>query len=92
MPEKAGLINRYTCPKGHSIVTVNRDDGTTPLLIRCREEGCNEMAKSEWYDVDPTLKPTYEWFKPNAGEMAALESASLHQHARMGGLILRKIE
>ncbi|MDO8476746.1 MAG: hypothetical protein Q7W02_11280 [Candidatus Rokubacteria bacterium] len=36
----AGKVNVYVCPKcGRGTVTIDRDEGTTPFLLRCRASG-----------------------------------------------------
>jgi len=88
-------INTYTCPKGHITVTVDVDEGTTPMTMRCRQRdddgkhNCTEFASSAWYRCDQGLTPEYEWFKP-----ASLKgySREMKEHLKMGGLELRKIQ
>lgn len=92
--ESQGMINVYQCPKGHKTVTVNRDDGTTPMMLRCRQKdddgkhNCTEFAKSSWYMVDQTLLPEYEWYKPVT--MKGLDQEE-REHVKLGGLLIRKI-
>jgi hypothetical protein len=89
-----GKKNVYVCPKGHKTVTVDKDYGTTPFMMRCRQRdddgkhNCTEMSKSSFYQVDQALEPEYEWYKPS--ELNGLNSAE-REHVKMGGLMLRKI-
>jgi len=45
-------INVYTCPKGHKTVTIDTDEGTTPMMLMCRQKdddgkhNCTEWAIS----------------------------------------------
>lgn len=87
-------INTYTCPHGHVTVTIDTDEGVTPMMLRCRQKAddgkhnCTDFAKSGFYQVDQTLTPEYEWYKP-----ASLKglSAQMKEHVKMGGLELRKL-
>lgn len=67
MSESRGMINVYTCSKGHETVTLNLDDGTTPFLIGCKFPCCIEVAYSAFYRVDQggTKRPMYVWEKIN---------------------------
>lgn len=87
-------INAYTCKHGHQTVTINTDDGTTPMQINCRNfdlatlTTCGETAMSAFYQCDQGLKPVFEWYKPAPGEkMGKRERA----HVKAGGLLLRRI-
>lgn len=92
MPENK--INAYTCPKGHVTVTIDKDEGTTPMMLRCRQKdddgkhNCTEFAHSAWYNCNQSLKPEYEWYKP-ASTKGFNEAEK--EHIKMGGLLLRKI-
>ena len=99
MPAKDGtsLVGRkniYVCRecKGH-IVTVDRDDGTTPFMTNCEAtEGCRGTMQSSLYRVfDQTMAAGFEWYRPDSSQM---KSATLHtlDHVNNGGLLLRKIE
>lgn len=85
-------INIYTCPNGHQTVTIDIDEGTTPMMLRCRQmlnqkHACTEMASSAWYNCDQSLTPEYEWYKPDIKKVAKWEK----EHVRMGGLLIRKL-
>lgn len=89
-------INQYTCREGHSIVTKDRHEGVTPMLIPCGQcEKNNEMnlARSKFYNVPPNLKPTHEWYRPNILHRALMRvnNDPSWPHVNMGGLLLRKI-
>jgi hypothetical protein len=89
-----GKINTYTCPHGHVTVTINTDEGVTPMMLRCKQKAddgkhnCTEFAKSAWYKCDQSLKPEYEWYKPIS--LKGL-SPEMKEHVRMGGLELRQL-
>lgn len=93
--------NMYKCPKGHLVVTIDRDKGNTPFHIGCPE--CMEqqedddkvpMAVSSFYNVPQNMEPTYEWYKPNRKEYKKLKKShpGLATYIDGGGLILRSIE
>ena len=84
-----GKKNIYTCTAGHSTVTVDIDDGVTPFMITCQEDGCDRTATSMFYRCDQDLEPTHEWYKPDKdAEMTQGE----RDHVEQGGLLLRKID
>src|SRR4051794_26368560 len=86
----AGRINVYRCPHGQDTVTIDAVEGTTPFMIRCRC-GCDEMAQSQMYRVDQTLRPNYEWYSPDQAERKKLDPAT-REHVRMGGLLMRRLD
>lgn len=98
--------NVYTCTEcGGRVVTVDRDDGTTPASMACRVNGkpdrdrCPGMMWSSFYQVPPDAPdPTWEWFAPTEEELEAyLEDVDsrahrgTREHVRMGGLLIRRI-
>jgi hypothetical protein len=88
---RAGDLNRYTCERcGGSIVTVDREAGTTPLFLRCRAtKGCDgRMVSAMYRGVVGT--PTFEWRKPNGAERLRL-SGAMRAHVDRGGLVLYPI-
>jgi len=86
LPEP-GRINAYVCPKGHTTVTIDCEEGTTPFMIECPK--CKKLAKSQMYTVEQTLEPSYEWYKPVGYD--GLTDIDL-DHVKKGGLLLRKIK
>jgi len=88
-----GKKNVYLCRAcGYPTVTVDRDEGTTPMVITCRRpSGCDGSAYSQFYKVeDWPLPPKFEWYKPEGKERKRLKEA-MRQHFMMGGLLLRPI-
>lgn len=87
-PEPA-RINQYVCRScGGVITTIDRDAGTTPLMLACRATaGCDGTMFSSMYRVAPYLTPEWEWYKPEK-----LPTGEMRQYIEMGGLLLRKIE
>ena len=87
-------INTYTCPNGHVTVTIDADEGVTPMMLRCRQKhddgkhNCTEMAASAFYTCNQSLTPEYEWFKPKSFKGY---SAAMKEHLKNGGLEIRKI-
>jgi len=82
-------LNQYTCRTcGKTITTVDRDEGTTPMMLACRAtQGCDGSMFSAMYRVDPNLTPDWEWYKP-----AKLPKGDMREYVEMGGLLLREIE
>jgi hypothetical protein len=94
--EEAGLVNVYVCEEcGFETVTKNRDAGTTPFMISCRNpKTCGGFATSKFYRVSQTLVPMFLWIKPTADELArtladydALRQQQIREHVQMGGLL-----
>lgn len=87
-----GKINVYTCPHGHQTITIDKDNGTTPLIISCRktlnEKVCKGDAKSAFYICDQTLKPEYEWVLPAPGQKI---NPIVKEYCDNGGLLLNLI-
>ncbi len=85
-----GKKNIYTCERcAEHIVTIDRDPGVTPFMIPCKcTFHCKGMMRSSFYRVDQSMKPRWEWFKPESVEgLAAWEVA----HVSKGGLMLREV-
>ena len=87
-------VNTYTCEKCHKhIVTVHRDEGTTPMFLKCRAtEGCDGRMVSAMYVLPASFEeiPTHEWYAPGKKERRRLDRATRDQRDR-GGLLLREI-
>jgi hypothetical protein len=100
-----GQRNVYICPAKHRTVTIDRDKGVTPMMLSCKHEGCQLMAKSCFYPTGLDLEPEYEWYKPTLEELHAevrkfCRKEKLNyrntlpqfwEHWNQGGLSLRKI-
>jgi predicted RNA-binding Zn-ribbon protein involved in translation (DUF1610 family) len=91
--------NVYVCPKcGQFTVTVDIDEGTTPFMLRCRASGfegdCNGMAVSQLYPQGPRPanipEPAWEWYKPSEKELRKCHDTGMREHARLGGLFIRR--
>lgn len=83
--------NVYRCEKCNTyIVTVDRDQGTTPYITTCKQPNCDGFARSNMYRISQELIPTYEWYIPEMDEQDTLDE-STKQHVEMGGLLLRPI-
>lgn len=89
-----GRKNIYVCDscKGH-IVTVDRDEGTTPFALQCEcRLGCKGVMRSSMYRVfDQEIGASHEWYRPSVLERAGLSEWS-RAHVEKGGLILRKVQ
>jgi hypothetical protein len=97
--------NAYYCETCHGyIVTIDRDGGVTPMFLGCRAtDGCAGMSRSMMYPTEPwperdglghaiPTEPTWEWYRPDAAELARERDAGTLEHVRKGGLLLRRIE
>lgn len=88
MPEKSGMVNKYTCRIcSEVVVTVIADDGTTPATLFCTKENCKGSMFSSWYNVSQDLQPTHEWYMPE--NTKGLTIAEI-EHRKLGGLFLRE--
>lgn len=85
-------INRYTCTTCcKSIITVDRDEGTTPMMLGCRASpGCSGLMHSSFYR-GVSGRPTFEWRKPTPAEYATA-SPGMRAHFAQGGLDIHPIE
>lgn len=87
-----GRKNVYTCQTcGAKLVTVDRDQGTTPFMTKCVKGDCVGSAQSSFYNVDQTLTATHEWYRvTDQKELIRLSRAGRNHH-EMGGLFIREI-
>lgn len=102
--ENANQKNAYVCTNLHTTVTVNKDNGVTPMFISCPV--CNERAASMMYKINQALEPTHEWYKPTEEQIIGeakffalaneldekLLLSGLKDHVKQGGLLMRKIK
>ena len=98
-----GQENVYTCQKcGGYTVTIDRDEGTTPFMIRCRaKDECKGEAYSSFYPKGPRPAyippPAWEWYRPTDTELLLevekhpKSEAGIRQHVEMGGLLMRQL-
>lgn len=88
-----GKKNVYKCDGcGKLLVTVDRDDGTTPFMIRCRATtGCTASMISACYRVPQELEPSHHWIRLT-DEEATREGHDGQRHHHLGGLFLRAID
>jgi len=88
-----GKKNAYRCAGcGHEIVTVDRDDGTTPFSMDCI--ACGGGAFSAFYNIDQDRVASHEWYIPGAEERAELlrlYPQTITAHVDEGGLLCRSI-
>lgn len=87
-----GRENFYICDAcGGIMVTVDVDEGTTPMLTPCRiGGGCAGIARSGWYEPKPRMAgiAEWEWYRPVTANLA-LMSKEAKLHVSLGGLLLR---
>lgn len=85
-----GKKNKYTCDRcNKSIITIDSDEGTTPMLLGCRFS-CGGTMHSHWYREIEDLPPDYEWYKPSL-KWARRQGPAMLDHVRSGGLDIRKV-
>lgn len=86
-----GKKNIYVCQAcfGH-IVTVDRDAGVTPFMIRCEATpGCAGYMQSSMYRVfRQEIRATFEWYRPTVVQVL---TDGEREHVGNGGLLLRKV-
>lgn len=86
--------NIYTCDECFGqIVTLDVDEGVTPMFLRCRATPkCEGNMSSAMYPkrLPIKYKPTYEWYKPTGKAFKKLNSG-MKDHVERGGLDLRPI-
>lgn len=75
-------------PCGHTTITIDREPGVTPFIIKC--PNCGGQAESSMYRIDfsPGTRPSHEFYRPDS--LAALSPAEL-DHVQRGGLLFREI-
>ena len=86
-----GRENFYTCVACSAVmVTVDVDEGTTPMLIDCWVGGCDGVAYSGWYEPKPVGAGAakWEWYRPTKKETRGF-SKEVKLHCSLGGLLLR---
>lgn len=93
--EAANKVNVYKCEEcGHETVTVNRDEGVTPFMIKCRAMNgvtCKAMARSLMYRVNQNRRPDWEWYRPDDAELTT-KTEEEAAHVKRGGLLIRKLD
>jgi len=93
--EDGRIVVKPADEKSHQIVTIDRDEGNTPMFIDCPV--CGSRATSSMYMVDQDLIPTHEWYKPTERyiqKLKKIDSGWARQtvdHCERGGLLFREI-
>ena len=102
--ERKEKRNAYFCQKcRRAYITVDIDEGTTPMIIHC--DACGSYAISMMYSLSVVfkldlsegryppneMKPDFEFYKPGQAEYAGL-LPSQQEHVDNGGLLMRKRE
>ena len=82
--------NAYSCLQcGGTIVTEDRDEGTTPFMVGCKyKSGCQGMMQSHFYRgkiVESDHPAQFIWRKPTPQEYKK-STRAMKQHFDMGGL------
>lgn len=85
-------VNIYRCSTGHTLVTKDRDDGCTPMMVPCQH--CSEAMVSTFYRCDQTTAHSVLWCAPSKAELSAYlrayprkGHAAICEHVASGGLI-----
>lgn len=90
--ERRGQINVYRCEVcGFELVTINADNGVTPMFVRCRKPGCKGTMCSAGYRVAVNPIPRMRWYRPKQDEYQRLD-AGTREHVGMGGLLLGPVD
>lgn len=91
IPERLGHYNVYQCENGHHNLSLDVDDGTTPMFLTCRVNGCGGQSSSMMYphgEPPAHLFPVRVlWRRPTNGELKR-ERREGGEHYRLGGLAL----
>lgn len=86
-----GQINEYVCQTCKGVtVTIDAVYGVTPFMILCRKMDCGGMAQSSFYQVEQFQRPSFEWYMPDAEELANAD-AETREYCRRGCLLLRRV-
>lgn len=95
-----GAENVYTCRKCKAqLVTIDRDEGVTPFMMRCgsyNPNGCGGDMTSAFYPKGPRPShipaPTHEWYAPDEQERKRYrKQPGMLDHINNGGLLIRAI-
>lgn len=84
--------NCYTCTVdkcGWFVITVDADEGVTPMFIECRR--CGGDARSSFYRVADWMRnatPNAEWRKEMPASYTKFERKISAEYAQKGGLFL----
>lgn len=87
--------NIYVCQScGKSVVTIDKDEGVTPFMIECKNtKDCDGDMYSSFYNVDQSLEPEFEWYKPTSFDDYPEEyRKDMIRHVENGGLDIRRIK
>ena len=84
--------NAYFCKVcKHTTITVDVDNGITPMFILCPHCGCS--ATSFMYQLPGALhigvEAEFEWYKPDEKQTLMLSKGEA-EHVFNGGLLMRK--
>ena len=88
-----GEKNAYVCSAcGHIMVTIDLEDGTTPMFLSCDESG--KRSTSAFYNVPAGMAPAFAWKKPDKSEFKKFRAEvreAVRDHVERGGLCLYRI-
>jgi len=91
----SGKKNIYICQTcGGKIVTIDKDEGTTPFMIDCEvNKECSGYMYSSFYQVDQSLEPEFEWYMPDSLDVYPEEfRETMKEHIDKSGLDIRRIK
>jgi hypothetical protein len=91
-------LNAYHCTIcGGYIVTIDRDEGVTPMFLACRAtRGCPGRSvsmgypKLPWPAHAPEPVPRWEWYRPTL-KWARRKGPGMVEYVQRGGLEIREI-
>lgn len=94
----AGAVNMWICPDGHHTTAVHLHPGVTPMYLRCRHAGCQQMGTSAGYPPGPVPARVrkviaYEWARATTTQMKDWKRRRdvMYSYCLAGGLILRPL-
>lgn len=90
LPDGAGRYNRYACPLGHKLLSLDIDEGVTPMLVMCPDHD-GRVAESEFYTIRRPIMPSnfpvrMIWRRPIDRDLAEA-SPEMLDHYERGGLL-----
>lgn len=95
-----GKYNLYICKAGHHNLSLDIDEGVTPMFLVCRfkikhRRICGQQAHSSMYRLTPSQVQSFRpvkiiWREPSPRELRVASPAML-EHYQKGGLHLEWI-
>lgn len=94
MYDGRGEYNGYTCKKcGFITVTLYKDKGVTPFVIRCPKCGGSAMHDITSHNPPPYIPEKYSevknWVRPSLEQLLKMSPATI-EHVLDGGLVFEE--